>query len=112
MSINVSLTIICIISVLFATGFAYLGCELVDGCRTDAGFGLMAMSLIFGLFITHGEYGGPAYSWSFSYLKGDGISGEVVSGFVGLIVELIVAALPLIAGIGLFRMFGHDRKAS
>jgi len=96
---NISLTILCVIAVLFAMAGAFLA---QDDVERGAIFPWQYIGSIgIGFLITHGEYIQKAYAWIYADLVGDGIAGIIVGAGFASLVETGVASLPMLAGIAL-----------
>lgn len=98
---NISLTILCVIAVLFAVVAAFLG-------RDDVENGVIfpwqiVASCAIGFLITHGQYYLTTYAWMYERLMGDGVAGMVLSAVIAFFVEAGVAGLTAVPQDALHR---------
>lgn len=96
---NISLTILCSVAVTLSIAVSFLGQDDVEQGAIFPWHFVGALGL--GILITHGECFQKAYSWMYPHLNGDGIAGVVVSSGFATLVEILIASLPMLAGIAL-----------
>jgi hypothetical protein len=97
---NISLTVLFVIAFALAMTCTWLA--ISDGFQHEGSISAIVAALVLGFCITHGQYYEATWAWMMHYVGGDGLAGEVVSGAVAFVAEMLVASLPIISTAALY----------